>query len=92
MGPSRIVWQLERDGIDPAPARSSVYRALSEALACHGVPSQILTDNGKVFTARFGAGPGPVMFYRICADNGIRYLLTARIRRRRPGRWSGCTR
>jgi transposase InsO family protein len=153
-GPSRIVWQLERDGIDPLPGRSSVYRALvrhglveakkrkrrredyrrwergramelwqmdvmgrvylagglevkvvtgiddhsrfvvcarvvlratarpvcqalSEALARHGVPGQILTDNGKVFTARFGTGPGPVMFDRICADNGIRHLLTA---------------
>jgi transposase InsO family protein len=153
-GPSRIVWQLERDGIDPVPGRSSVYRALvrhglveakkrkrrredyrrwergramelwqmdvmgrvhlagglevkvvtgiddhsrfvvcakvvlratarpvcqalSEALARHGVPSQILTDNGKVFTARFGLGPGPVMFDRICADNGIKHLLTA---------------
>jgi transposase InsO family protein len=153
-GPSRIVWQLERDGIDPLPGRSSVYRALvrhglveakkrkrrredyrrwergramelwqmdvmgrvhlagglevkvvtglddhsrfvvsakvvlratarpvcqalREALARHGVPAQILTDNGKVFTARFGMGPGPVMFDRICADNGIKHLLTA---------------
>jgi Integrase core domain len=50
---------------------------LSEALARHGVPDQILTDNGKVFTARFGLGPGPVLFDRICADNGIVHLLTA---------------
>ena len=28
MGPSRIVWQLERDGTEPLPGRSSVYRAL----------------------------------------------------------------
>jgi transposase InsO family protein len=35
--------------------------ALTEALRRHGVPAQILTDNGKVFTARFGTGPGPVM-------------------------------
>ncbi len=153
-GPSRIRWQLEREGVVPLPGRSSVYRALlrhglvdgkkrrrrredyrrwergramelwqmdvmgrvfladgaevkvvtgiddhsrfivsakvvlratarpvclalSEALARHGVPAQVLTDNGKVFTARFGAGPGPVMFDRICADNGIRHLLTA---------------
>jgi transposase InsO family protein len=41
------------------------------------VPQQILTDNGKVFTGRFGRGPGPVMFDRICTDNGIRHLLTA---------------
>jgi transposase InsO family protein len=47
------------------------------ALRTHGVPDQILTDNGKVFTARFGRGPGPVLFDRICANNGIRHLLTA---------------
>jgi transposase InsO family protein len=54
-----------------------VCLALAEALRRHGIPGQILTDNGKVFTARFGRGPGPVMFDRICADNGIRHLLTA---------------
>lgn len=54
-----------------------VCQALAGALARHGVPEQILTDNGKVFTARFGPGAGPVMFDRICADNGIRHLLTA---------------
>jgi transposase InsO family protein len=54
-----------------------VCLALAGALRRHGVPEQILTDNGKVFTARFGPGPGPVKFDRICADNGIRHLLTA---------------
>jgi transposase InsO family protein len=54
-----------------------VCLALAEALRRHGVPEEVLTDNGKVFTARFGRGPGPVMFDRICADNGIRHLLTA---------------
>ena len=54
-----------------------VCAALQEALGRHGVPEQILTDNGKVFTARFGLGPGPVMFDRMCNDNGIRHLLTA---------------
>ena len=43
----------------------------------HGVPEQVLTDNGKVFTARFGLGPGPVMFDKVCNDNGIKHLLTA---------------
>ena len=153
-GPSRIVWELEREGREPLPGRSSVYRALvrhglidpvkrkrrredyrrwersrsmalwqmdvmgrvhlsdgqevkvvtgiddhsrfivcakvvlratarpvcqslAEALRRHGIPEQILTDNGKVFTARFGTGPGPVMFDRVCTDNGIRHLLTA---------------
>jgi hypothetical protein len=54
-----------------------VCQALAEALGRHGVPEQILTDNGKVFTARFGTGPGPVMFDRICTGNGIWHLLTA---------------
>jgi transposase InsO family protein len=54
-----------------------VCQALAQALARHGIPGQILTDNGKVFTARFGRGPGPVLFDRICADNSIRHILTA---------------
>ena len=54
-----------------------VCLALTEALARNGIPGQILTGNGKVFTARFGRGPGPVMFDRVCTDNGIRHLLTA---------------
>jgi hypothetical protein len=51
--------------------------ALEFAMNEHGVPDQILTDNGKVFTARFGPGPGPVLFDKICNDNGITHLLTA---------------
>ncbi len=43
----------------------------------HGVPQQILTDNGKVFTGRFGHPPTEVLFDRICRENGIRHLLTA---------------
>ena len=54
-----------------------VCDALQFALRAHGAPRQILSDNGKVFTARFGKGPGPVLFDRICIDNGIRHLLTA---------------
>lgn len=54
-----------------------VCDALEHAMNTHGVPSQILTDNGKVFTARFGPGPGPVLFDKICVDNDIKHLLTA---------------
>jgi transposase InsO family protein len=54
-----------------------VCDALAGAMRTHGIPDQVLTDNGKVFTARFGKGPGPVAFDRVCADNGIRHLLTA---------------
>jgi transposase InsO family protein len=53
-----------------------VCQALTAALRRYGIPGQILTDNGKVFTARFGPGPGPVMSDRICAENGIKHLLT----------------
>ena len=54
-----------------------VCDALESAIAAHGAPEAVLTDNGKVFTARFGPGPGPVLFDRICRDNGIDHLLTA---------------
>jgi transposase InsO family protein len=155
-GPTRIVYELTREGVVPVPGRSSVYRALVRngridaarrrrrrsdykrwergrpmelwqmdvvggvhlsdgaemkvitgiddnsrfvvsakvvaratarpvceallaALARHGVPEQILTDNGKVFTGRFGPGgsSSEVLFDRVCAENGIRHLLTA---------------
>jgi transposase InsO family protein len=51
--------------------------ALAAALREHGVPQQILTDNGKVFTGRFGHPPTEVLFDRICRENGIEHLLTA---------------
>jgi transposase InsO family protein len=54
-----------------------VADALLGALRAHGAPEQLLTDNGKVFTDRFGRGPGPVRFDRICAAHGIKHLLTA---------------
>jgi transposase InsO family protein len=54
-----------------------VCDALVSAMESHGVPESILTDNGKVFTGRFGKGSGLVLFDRICAENGIRHLLTA---------------
>jgi transposase InsO family protein len=54
-----------------------VCDALGLAMRRHGVPDQILTDNGKVFTARFGPGPGPVLFDRICTENGVKHILTA---------------
>jgi transposase InsO family protein len=51
--------------------------ALGLAMRTHGVPEAVLTDNGKVFTNRFGRGNGEVLFDRICRENGIRHLLTA---------------
>jgi hypothetical protein len=51
--------------------------ALGLAIRAHGLPEAVLTDNGKVFTNRFGRGNGEVLFDRICRENGIRHLLTA---------------
>jgi transposase InsO family protein len=47
------------------------------ALERYGAPEEILTDNGKVFTNRFGLTPTEVLFDRICRDNGVQHLLTA---------------
>ncbi|MHB2028404.1 MAG: IS481 family transposase [Acidimicrobiales bacterium] len=50
---------------------------LALALQRYGAPEEILTDNGKVFTNRFGLTPTEVLFDRLCRDNGINHLLTA---------------
>jgi hypothetical protein len=53
----------------------AVCLALAEGLARFGVPEELLTDNGKQFTDRFGKG-GEVLFDRICRENGIVHRLT----------------
>lgn len=150
-GPTRLVYELERDGVSPPPGRTSVYRALVRngliqprqkkrrvyrrwervrpmelwqadvmgrvsladgtglslvsiiddfsrfcvgAVLCrratakavcgafaasmrrYGVPEEVLTDNGKVFTGRFGRGRPEMLFERICRENGIKHRLT----------------
>ena len=62
--------------VERATARP-VCEALTNAMRTHGVPREILTDNGKVFTGRFGPGKGEVLFDRICRENGIKHILTA---------------
>lgn len=51
--------------------------ALALAMRTFGCPAEILTDNGKVFTGRFGPGTGEVLFDLICRENGIKHILTA---------------
>jgi len=152
-GPRRIEHQLTRDGVDPVPSRSSIYRCLKRhgliqlrrrrkrrdeyrrwererpmqlwqmdvmggvlledgtelkvvtgvddhsrfcvaaglvtraiskavcdvlaaSLARWGIPDEILTDNGKVFTGRVGPQPVEVLFDRICRENGISHRHT----------------
>lgn len=53
-----------------------VCDGLTLALCRYGVPEQILTDNGKVFTGRFFAPPVEVLWDRICRENGVEHLLT----------------
>ena len=55
---------------------AKVCDGLRKALETHGMPEQILTDNGKVFTGRFNRPPVESLFDRICRENGIRHLLT----------------
>ena len=54
----------------------AICLAFAEALQRHGAPEEVLTDNGKQFTGRFGRG-GEVLFDRICRRNGITHRLTA---------------
>jgi transposase InsO family protein len=59
-----------------ATARA-VCLAFTVAMAGYGVPSEVLTDNGKQFTGRFGEPrPAEVLFERICRENGITRRLT----------------
>jgi transposase InsO family protein len=49
-----------------------VCRAFVEAMTVYGVPEEVLTDNGTVFTGRFiKPRPAEVLFERICRENGI---------------------
>src|SRR2546425_12078217 len=54
----------------------SVCDGFSSALNTYGVPAQVLTDNGKVFTGRFAQPPVEVLFDRICRENGVDHILT----------------
>jgi len=54
----------------------AVCDGFSSALHEYGVPAQVLTDNGKVFTGRFAQPPVEVLFDRICRENGIDHILT----------------
>jgi hypothetical protein len=53
-----------------------VCDGLELALRTHGLPEEILTDNGKVFTGRFNRPPVEALFDRVCRENGITHRLT----------------
>ena len=49
----------------------SVCDHFQKSLGRYGIPQEILTDNGKVFTGRFGYRDTEVLFDKICRENGI---------------------
>ena len=55
-----------------------VCQAFVEAMRTYGIPEEVLTDNGKVFTGRFHKPgvPVEVLFDKICRENGITHRLT----------------
>jgi transposase InsO family protein len=64
-------------GIMTRAISRAVCGVFAQSLRTYGVPDEVLTDNGKVFTDRFGRRPAEVLFDRICRENGIQHRLTA---------------
>jgi transposase InsO family protein len=60
----------------PRESSRQVCAGLALAMRRFGVPEEILTDNGKVFTGRFNRPPVEVLFDRVCRENGITHRLT----------------
>src|SRR5947209_2571032 len=61
----------------PRASARAVCTAFMAAMAEYGVPEEVLSDNGRQFTGRFGAPrPAEVLFERICRHNGITQRLT----------------
>ena len=59
------------------PSGRAVADAFVAAMRTYGVPSEVLTDNGKQFTGRFTRPrPAEVLFERVCREHGITAKLT----------------
>lgn len=59
------------------PSGRAVCAAFTDAMRRYGVPSEVLTDNGKQFTGRFTKPfPAEVLFEKICREHGITARLT----------------
>jgi transposase InsO family protein len=54
----------------------AVVAAIQAAFDTYGAPDEVLTDNGKVFTARHNPGQGETGFDRICRQHGASHVLT----------------
>ncbi|WP_336924213.1 IS481 family transposase, partial [Aquipuribacter sp. SD81] len=60
----------------PRERTQLVCEGFRVALERYGVPQQVLTDNGKVFTGKYAHPPVEVLWDRICREHGIEHLLT----------------
>jgi transposase InsO family protein len=59
------------------PTGRAVCEAFAAAMRRYGVPSEMLSDNGKQFTGRhMRPQPVEVLFERVCRENGISQRLT----------------
>jgi transposase InsO family protein len=54
----------------------AVCEVLAASLRRFGIPDEILTDNGRCFTGRFGPHPVEVLFDRVLRENGISHRHT----------------
>ena len=63
-------------GLVSGATSRAVCEILSASLSRYGIPDEILTDNGKCFTGRFGPHPVEVLFDRILRENGISHRHT----------------
>jgi transposase InsO family protein len=63
-------------GLVSRATSKAVCEVFAGALHRYGVPDEVLTDNGKCFTGRFGPQPVEVLFDRICRENGISHRHT----------------
>lgn len=61
------------------PTGRAVVETFTAAMRRYGVPSEVLSNNGKQFTGRFTRPfPAEVLFERVCRENGICQRLTKR--------------
>ena len=59
------------------PSARAVCEAFVAAMASYGVPSEVLTDNGKTIHRQVHQTvSAEVLFERICRENGITTRLT----------------
>ena len=64
-------------GVVRCATSRAVCEVFKAAMLRYGVPDEVLTDNGKAFTGRFGTHKAEVLFDRMCRENGVSHRLTA---------------